>query len=29
AWTAEERLEAGFNTLLSGFEKELAENGWS
>jgi TetR/AcrR family tetracycline transcriptional repressor len=28
AWTAEERLEAGFNTLLSGFEQELAEKNW-
>lgn len=25
AWTAEQRLEAGFNTLLAGLEKELAE----
>ena len=29
AWSAEERLEAGFDTLLLGFESELAEKGWS
>ena len=28
AWTAEQRLEAGFSTLLSGFENELADNAW-
>lgn len=28
AWTADQRLHAGFNTLLAGFEKELAEKAW-
>jgi AcrR family transcriptional regulator len=28
AWTPDQRLHAGFNTLLSGFETELAERGW-
>ena len=28
-WSAEERLEASFSTLLAGWEKELEENGWA
>lgn len=28
AWTSDERLHAGFNTLISGFERELAERNW-
>lgn len=28
AWTSDERLHAGFNTLISGFEKELNDEGW-
>jgi AcrR family transcriptional regulator len=28
AWTPVERVEAGFNTLLAGFEQELARKGW-
>ena len=28
AWTADQRLRAGFDTLVSGFEKELAERPW-
>lgn len=28
AWTAQQRLDAGFNTLMSGLEKELAEAAW-
>ncbi len=29
AWTSDERLHAGFNTLISGFEKELVDRGWA
>ena len=28
AWTADERLRAGFETVISGFEKELHERNW-
>lgn len=28
AWTADQRLHAGFNTLIAGFEKELADRSW-
>ena len=28
AWTPTQRVEAGLDTLLAGFEKELADKGW-
>ena len=29
SWTANDRLESSFNTLIAGFEKELSDNGWA
>ena len=29
AWTTQERFDAGFKTLLSGFERELSDRGWA